>query len=486
MPRSIFRGIVRDIGIVGLANIGNSLSGILLLPLLTRTLGLQEYGLYVQFIVTISLVMAFATLGLPYATVRFLSGEKDKRQIQDDVYSTLTFIALFGAAVGIIFLILAGFTSKILFDGFTNIVYILSILIPVECVLSSLVNLLRAFQETKKYAIISLIKTYVELVAIYIVVINGYGIIYVALSIFIFRAALLIILIAGIIRTVGVCWPRFSRIREYLSFGLPTVPGGLAAWIVGSSDRYLIGILLGTTYVGYYNPAYSLGSMIIMLMTPINFVLVSVLAKHYDDNRMDLVQSIFKYSLKYFLILAIPASLGISLLSKPLLEMLSTKDIARESYMVTPLIAFGMLLFSSGAGIINFSLYLAKKTKILMINWILAASVNLALNLVFIPKWGIIGAALATALAYAIGFIYSIYFSTKYFKLSFDAFSLIKIVISSVIMAFFIIIFYPSSPCHVILVIAISIFIYFISLIAIKGICAEEISFIMNLPKGRY
>jgi len=481
MSDSIFSRIVRDIGIIGLANICNSLSGILLLPLLTKVLGVQEYGLYVQFVVTMSLVATIATLGLPYATVRFLSGEKNKKQIQDDVYSTIALIALFSAVIGIILLIIAGSTSKMLFDGRTNLVYILCILIPVECILLSFVNLFRAFQETKKYAVVSLIKTYAEMIAVYTVVITGYGIIFIALTIFIFRTLLLIILIIIIVRTIGLGWPRFSRLRDYLRFGLPTVPGGLAAWVVGSSDRYLIGILQGTIYVGYYNPGYSLGSMINMLITPINFVLVSVLAKYYDENRMDLVRSIFNYSVKYFLVLALPAFFGVSLLSKPILELLSTSEIAEESYLVTPFIALGTLLFGVGGGIINFSLYLAKKTKILMYTWILAACVNFALDLILIPKLGIIGAAVASSIAYIVAFFFGIYFSTRYFKFIWDIASIIKIIVSSIIMVSFIKYFYPQNTTDLIVIVCTSICIYIISLLAIKGISKEELTFLKKI-----
>ena len=81
MHQSIYKKIVQDIGIIGIANILQAFSGLLLLPVITKILGVHDYGLYVQFSITIALITGFATLGLPYATVRFPAGVKDKEQI---------------------------------------------------------------------------------------------------------------------------------------------------------------------------------------------------------------------------------------------------------------------------------------------------------------------------------------------------------------------------------------------------------------------
>ncbi len=480
MYGSIYKTISRDIGIIALANIGNTLSGIILLPLFTKVLGVHDYGLYVQFTVTLSLIIGFANLGISYATVRFLSGEKDKRQIRDDVYSSFVLIFVSSSVISIIILILSGVISSQLFDGLRILVYVLSLLIPIECLLWTSVLLFRAFQEIKKFAIISLIRTYLELIIIFSVVINGYGIVYIALSILIFRSALLILIIGSIVRYIGVCVPKFSKSKEYLSFGMPTVIGNLFAWAANSSDRYLIGIILGTSFVGYYNPAYSLGSMITLLMMPINFVLVSVLAKYYDENEMGLVKNIFNYSIKYFLILAIPAFFGISILSHPLLELLTTEQIARESYLVTPFIALGTLFFDIGFGIISFSLYLKKKTKIIMLNWGLTAGLNIALNFILIAKIGITGSAISMLIAYSVGFIYTVYYSSKYFEFLIDYKAIWKIIISSVIMSIFVFILNPASFADIILAVGIGGIIYMIAIFSLKTLSKDEIKFIKS------
>jgi O-antigen/teichoic acid export membrane protein len=107
-----------------------SFSGILIIPIITRMLGVQDYGLYVQFTVTISLIMSFATLGLPYAMVRFLSSVKDKKQIQEDLFSSIALIAAFSILISSIIMAFSDRLAEVLFDNNTYLVIILAAIIP--------------------------------------------------------------------------------------------------------------------------------------------------------------------------------------------------------------------------------------------------------------------------------------------------------------------------------------------------------------------
>jgi len=486
MYKSIYKSIIKDAGIVVSANIGTVLSGIILLPLFTKFLGANEYGLYIQVTVSISLMMSFVTLGLPYTLVRFLSAEEDKKILRDDVYSSLSLVALSGLFTSFILILLSNKVSELLFEGRTFLVILLAILFTIEAILWTFVNLFRAFHEIKKFAIFSLIRTYSELAIIATIILQGYGIIQIFESLLFFRIVVLMIMFLYTISYLGFALPTFSRMEDYLKFSLPTIPGNIATWVTDSSDRYLIGILLGNSFVGYYNPGYSLGVIISMFMLPINFVLVSSLAKYYDNNEIELVTNIFKYSIKYFLMFAVPASFGISILSLPILKLLTTNEIAQMSYLVTPLIAFSSLIFCVGGGILFFSLYLAKKTQIVMFIWILVSCFNIVLNILLIPRLGIMGAASATLISQAIGLVFGTYFSVRYYKFNIDYSSILKIIFSSVIMALAI-----NSPIfnflnlnnleEIVSKILFGILIYILSIISMRIACREEVSFLKSL-----
>ncbi|MCJ7444920.1 MAG: polysaccharide biosynthesis C-terminal domain-containing protein [Methanotrichaceae archaeon] len=483
MYESLYKRISLEVGLIGLANLGSTLSSILILSILTKSLGVTGYGIYVQFFVTLALIASFVPLGLPVAAIRFIAGEKNRNQILDDIYSTFSIIILFSSFCALVLLFFSEGISRWLFDENKIFVYILSALIPIECIYWASINLFRAFQETQKFAAVSLLRTFIELTSIFFITLSGFGIIWILISLLFIRAAILVILILYLIRSIGFTYPRFSRIREYLRFGIPTVPGNMASWIVNSSDKYLIGILLGIAFVGYYSPGYSLGSAIIMLMVPFSFVLGSILPKYYEVGDMDLVRKIFNLSLKYFLILAVPTVLGISILSQPMLVFLTTESIANIGYQVTPFIAFGSLFYCVGSGFIGQSLYLYKKTKVLMFVWILASIINLFLNFILIPEIGIIGAAIATLIAYLLVFLLNIYFSNKYFKFSVNYGPILKIILSSLVMSVIVLHLYVVEAANIFLIVTIGIISYGLMLLCLGTLSNEEFNFFMNYYK---
>ena len=127
---------------------------------------------------------------------------------------------------------------------------------------------------------------------------------------------MLIILLYEIVSDLGLYKPKFTYLHEFLKFGLPTIPSNFSSWIVESSDRYLIGYFLGIKYVAYYNPAYSLGSLLNFIISPLGFLLPAALSKLYEEGKIDEVKLYLEYLLKYYLIIAIPAVFGISILGQ--------------------------------------------------------------------------------------------------------------------------------------------------------------------------
>ena len=121
--------------------------------------------------------------------------------------------------------------------------------------------------------------------------------------------------------------PDFSKLKSYLHYGLPLVPSIIFGWIAASSDRYVIVYFLGLAPVGIYSAAYNISqAAIFMSLAPISFVLVPTLSKLYDDNKIEEVKTHLRYSLKYFLMFAIPVTFGVSVLARQILTILATSE----------------------------------------------------------------------------------------------------------------------------------------------------------------
>ena len=249
--------------------------------------------------------------------------------------------------------------------------------------------------------------------------------------------------------------------------------------MVDSSDKFVIGIFLGSAAVGCYSPGYALGSILLMFLTPFAVLLPAVLPEYFEKGDMDKVNTFLTYSMKYYLLLTIPAAVGMSLLSKPLLYVLTTEIIANQGYMITPLVALGAI-FMGIYGIVNNIIILEKKTTILGYIWISVAVLNIIFNIVAVPYLGIYGAGLVTLVCYFFAFAVTLIYSKKYANLPFDYKAIIKIVVATVIMGIFVKMANPTGIFNILVVIVIAAVIYFVVLFLLKGIDKKEI----NLIKG--
>lgn len=476
------KSLVHRIGLIGVTNFFVSISSIILLPILTKNLNIVEYGIWTQVIVSISLIQAIASLGLPYSMLRFLSPLKNKNQIQEGFYSIFSILILSALLFFFLTILFSKEISSILFDNNEYITLIFAFLVFFECLNVLLLNYFRSFQKMKLYSLFLIVQNYSIVLFVSFLIFNGYGIEGALFGLLITKIVIFIMMILFTIKNIGISKPQFDNIKEYLEFGIPTVPEYLSSWIINSSDRYLIGILLGTAYVGYYNPGYTLGNMITMLLTPISFVLPPLLYRYHDHNNIIGVKIVLKYSIKYFLAISIPAVFGISILSESLLNILSTAEIAQQGFLITPFVALSSLLFGLHAILVEIIL-LKKKTKITGSMWTIAAILNLCLNLILIPYWGMIGAAVATLISFLFTFIITIYFASKFLKLEIDYIFILKSLLATSIMSTIIILWKPLGILKILICILVSVIVYASLLILLKSFDAKEINFIKNLLK---
>jgi O-antigen/teichoic acid export membrane protein len=475
-----YKKFTKDVGIIGITNLLTGLSGIILLPILTKTLGAYDYGVWVQILVTISLTAPFATLMLPGAMVRFLAGEKDKKEIQEGFFSTSILVLFTSVCVSVLLILLLELFAENLFGDGKDLIKIVALIIPIWSLDLVFLDFFRAFQQMKTYAVFTILQTYGEVALIAYFVLSGYGIFGAVLSLLIIRTILFLIMGYLIISKIGVKIPNFSRLREYMSFSLPTLPSALSAWVTSSSDRYVIGFFMGVAFVGFYSPGYAMGSIIGMYIGPLAFILFPVLSKMYDENKMNEVELHLKYSLKYFLMLAIPSAFGLSLLSKPVLTILSTPEIASQGYLITPFVAVSAVLFGVYV-VFSQIITLVKKTKITGVIWIIAAILNLGLNIIVVPYMGILGAAITTLIAYMLAFVLTTYYSFKYFKFDIDFGFILKSILASIVMSLVIIEWNPVGALNILIAIGVCTVVYATVLLLLKGVEKEEIRFFKEL-----
>lgn len=471
---------IQRIGLVGLTNILISLSSLIFIPIITKSFTTAEYGMWAQVNTTIALVPNIANLGLPYTMVRFLSAEKDKEKIKDSFYPMISLTFISTLIICSLFLIFGNAIANALFNGSMQVLYITTAISFFACMNLMLISFFRTFQQMKRYSLFLVLQSYIGVfVSIYLTY-AGYNIETVVLGLLTGYVAVFTMMAFLIVKYLGIGIGKWSNLKEQLAFALPTIPSNVSSWVVDSSDKYVIGILIGSVAVGCYSPGYALGSILLMFLSPFAVLLPAVLPEHYEKGDITEVDKYLSYSMKYYLLLTIPAAVGMSVLSKPLLYIITTPEIALGGYMVTPFVCLGAI-FMGMYGITNNILILEKNTMILGKLWIVVAISNIVLNLLLVPYLNILGAAIATLICYILAFAVTAIASKKTMRLPFNIKELLKIVIAAAIMGIAVYMMHPIGIINVLISIVAGVIIYFAIIFILKAVTMKEIGIFKDL-----
>lgn len=468
------------IGLISLTSVLLMIIRILLVPILTKNIPVSEYGIWIQVNATIGLIPPIVGLGLPFAIVRFLAATKDKKELQEGFYSISSIVVIISGLASLIFFIFAIPISQILFNGDLEVTRLLSIILFIESLIGLPMNLFRAMQKIKIYSTFLIIDMILIVSFASYFILSGYGIDGAVFGVLISKILAVVLMAIIVLYEIGFSIPKFTNIKKYISFSIPLIPSNLSNWVLNSSDRYIITIFLGTIFVGYYGPGYTVGNLISLFSSPLFFLLAPVLSKYYDEKKYKEFSKVLRYSTKYYLLIAIPSVFGLSILSKLILTILTTDEIADVGYLITPYIATSYLLYGL-QGIIGNILVVQNKTKIIGASMSLAAFSNICLNIIIVPLIGINGAALTTLISFIITFIVVFYYSSKVKLFNFDISYITKIMIASIIMSILIIYLSPVGISSLVISIVLGIIIYFGIIMLLKCIKKEEIKFFLNL-----
>ena len=479
-----YKKYAKNVGLVSIANIISTLKGFILLPILTKALGAELYGIWALILVTISLLAPFCTLRLGYAIVRFLSPEKDREKISKGVSSIFGVTSLIALATSILLVVFSKSLAISVFGGVdaTFYIQISASLIFLAAIDQIMIEYFTAFQQMEKYAGFMILQTIGEIILTAYLVLSGFGLFGAIISLLIVRAFTSVIGFFWITSEIKVSTPSFSAVKPYLPFTLPLLPTVLCYWFINLGDRYVIGYFMSADAVGVYSASYGLGSMITFFYAPISIALLPAITNLYENNKIQELKTHLKYSLKFLLMFAIPSFFGLSVLSKSILRTLTTSEFI-GGYSIVPVIALATILFNCGNINVNV-LFLLKKTKTIGLIYGAFALVNMTLNIILVPLIGIIGAAIATLVTFMTQLFVVSTISFKGLPFDIDFKFIMKSVISSVVMAFVVWKLNPIGAVTILISIGIATGVYFVVLIVLRGFTKEEYGFLRDIVRS--
>ncbi|MDQ1253478.1 MAG: hypothetical protein QG646_2645 [Euryarchaeota archaeon] len=480
-----YQKFARDVGFIGTVQVLTSLGTFFLLPIITKTLGIYDYGLWAQINITVSLISPLALMGLSMGFVRFLSSETEEKIIKEAVYSILFLVTVSGLLASFLLYFAAEPLATIGFRDpeATYYIRIGSFLILSNVIESISLIYFRVFRQIKRFSYLTLLETFAKLLFILILLKLGYGLFGVIAATLIVQSIVFFIATFTIVAQIGFIIPRFSYIREYLQFSLPLTPIALIRWVTESSDRYLVTYFLGLGSVGVYSAACSIGNLIQLLVSPLQLILLPEISKLFDENKIDQVRIYMSHSLRYFLLITIPAVFGISALAKPLLGVFTTEEFL-SGWFVIPIIALSGLMAGIFQIFVNI-IFLVKETRSITYINIVAATSNVILNILLIPSYGIGGAAVSTLISYFMMIVLCIHVSMKHFVFDFHFYDIVKSIFSSIVMYLFVSHFIISNIYELFGIAVMGIVVYIFLMFIVGGFSKHEISLVKRFTPPR-
>ena len=463
-----------DIAWVAISGLLISLTGLVTLPALTKSFPTELYGVWVQIMVTVGLLTPVLTLHLGTATVRFLAGEEDKEKRCRAFSAMIWPVLAFACFVLLISLLLSQKLSIFLFADpkYASFIPLAFLWVSIEALFSFSLSYLRARGKIKRLSVIQLALAITKTALIVTLAVAGYSLEWIIVCLIIGQALFLAMVFGMIVKEIGFPQPCFQGLKSYLAFSVPMIPVGALLWVINSSDRYFITHLLNLSQAGIYSASYILGSLVSLFWMPIAFVLFPMVSKFWEQKELSKVRNYFEYSTKLFLTLAIPAAVGLYILSQPLLGILTTAEFMVGGGLVL-LIALGTVLL--GLWQINvYIILLVQQTKWLPFMTGIAALTNASINIALIPKVGIIGAAISTIVSYFVLSTIVTIWARRAISYKMDFKFLSKVVVATLVMVFCLRFIRIDSALSIILAVIAGVAIFSLGLLLLRAFSKQD------------
>ena len=245
----------------------------------------------------------------------------------------------------------------------------------------------------------------------------------------------------------------------------------VACNIYMNMDKTMLGLLKNDREVGLYTAAYKINTILLSFVNSIGAVLLPRMSYHLSKGEKETYKKLLEKSFNYILLIAIPAVCGLIFLAEPIILLLSG-----ESYLeaVPAMQVLSIIILISGMGTTLSTQYFVAqgKEKVCLISSCCAAVTNFFINLAFIPKWGSLGAAIATVACEIVALCVLLCFMKKETKLTPFFHKLASYLLATFCMIPFLIIINHMVSLHVLkigLAVIIGVGVYFVILLLLKN-----------------
>jgi O-antigen/teichoic acid export membrane protein len=404
MAKDVLNKMVKGAGLTAIGMIFSKFITYFYRIIIARFIGPDAYGQLALGLVVLGVTGTFAKVGLDAGIKKFVPEARTKEnlaELKGIVISSFQMITVSSIIFGSIIYLSAEFIATGIFNSpeTTPIIQVFAFVPLFSRTASVFIDTTIGFN-TVKYRVITvqIIQNIIQLVTTAGLVATGMGVVGAAWG-----------WLAGVAITVPIGFyfmeKKFGPIVfsntkakkmhiELLNYSYPLIFTGIIGTALGWADTALIGYFMDDTAVGFYNAAFPTAMLLIIphkAMGSLSISGFSEMGARKDSNTGKALKTITRW----IFALSFPTFLIMILFSGQLLELLFGPQYTAAAPALTVL-ALGAL-FDASTGKVSALMKSAGYTKIIFYNSVVNLGLNLILNVLLIPEYGITGAAIATA-----------------------------------------------------------------------------------------
>lgn len=392
------KDLAKNTAIVSIGKICTQLITFFLLPVYTAVLSNEEYGVVDLLNTLTSLLLPIATLQIEQGIFRYLLDCRENKEKQTTLITTVSKFILVQSAICILIFLCA---SPFIHNEYK---YFLMANLLMGILSSISLQICRGLGDNKTYAVGSFITGALTVIlnVIFIVAFKwgAYGML-IATAISNLLCAIYVFVKKKIYKYIDIKQNDKKLLKDIIKYSVPLIPNMISWWIVSASDRTIISAVIGVAQNGIYSAANKFSGIFSTLYSVFNLTWTESASININsEDRDEFFSKIFDFIVRFF------GSLCLGTIAvMPFVFGILVNEKFAESYYQIPILILGSV-FNILVSFLG-SVYVAKKlTKEIAKTSIIAAIINIVVNIALINLIGLYAASISTVIAYFAMFIY--------------------------------------------------------------------------------
>jgi O-antigen/teichoic acid export membrane protein len=420
---SLIKQFSKDSLVYGLGKGLKKFIGLLLLPIYTRALTPEDFGVLDTLGSGLFFLIVFFNAGLDSA-VSFFFFKPDNDEEKGKILYTVFILRLLVVIPSLILSFFSWPLSKIIFgsEDYGFAIMINCLLIPITMLMSEQEMIYRLKRNPWGYNFITIVKSLVNIGCGVLLVVN-YKMGVSGAQLATFTSTMLVVIISWITYTRRQYTYKFSKewAQKMLKFGFPLIWAGLSVWIYQLSDRFFLLHYKDALQVGYYSIGSTFSQPIGLINLGVQMSFGALFYQTYqaeESPEKSQSKAFMRNALYLYLSIVSLAVVFLSSMSFQIVGFITTPDYL-PGIIAIPVLMVSMM-FAQMVEIVPQGISIAEKTW--YYTWVTFAAglINLLLNFIFIPKFGVAGAAFTTLMSTFSYFTLADFLSKKYFNSGFS------------------------------------------------------------------